>query len=137
MKKTIFLVLIIGIIFISGCAKEKKITSAVEDLNNEQLFPGIYYEYNFDDEELRGIKDINAELILGNLVEKDIPLTEAWYESYASSCCPPDTNRCTQVIVEPVFLIKLAQETELENFIKVNEPELGICAYSITHYEIK
>ena len=64
-------------------------------------------------------------------------LTEAWYKSYSSSCCPPNSNRCMQAIVEPVFLIKLKEETELENFVKVDEPKIGWCAYTIAHYKIK
>ena len=135
--KKIFLVLIFTTIFISGCAKEKKISFTVEDLNDKQLSQGIYYEYKYSDEEIKGLKDINDELILNNLIEKNTPLTEAWYKGYASSCCPPDTDRCMQAIVEPVFLIKLEKETELENFIKVNEPEIGWCAYTTVNYKIK
>ena len=130
------MILIIGIIFVSGCAKEKKITFTVEDLNDQPLTEGIYYEYAYSDEELKGL-NINAESILNDLTEKNVPLTEAWYKSYASSCCPPNTNLCMQAIVEPVFLIKLAKETEIENFVKVNEPEIGWCAYTVTHYNIK
>jgi len=135
--KKIYFILIIGLVFVSGCTKEKKISSTVENLNDKQLSPGIYYEYKYSDEEIKGLKDINAELILNNLIEKNVPLIEALYKSYASSCCPPNTNRCMQAIVNPVFLIKLAKETELENFVKINEPKIGWCAYTITHYKIK
>lgn len=123
-------------IFASGCTEDKKVSFTVENLNNKLLSPGIYYEYKYSDEEIKG-RDINAELILNNLIEKNTPLTEAWYKDYASSCCPPDTNRCMQAIVEPVFLIKLSKETGLENFVKVDEPEIGWCAYTISHYKIK
>ena len=133
--KKIFLILIIGLVFVSACTKEK-ISSTVEDLNNENFDDGIYYEYNYNDEELEG-SEINVELILDNLIENNIPITEAWHKSFASSCCPPDTNRCMQAIVNPVFIIKLEEETELDNFIKADEPEIGFCAYTITHYEIK
>ena len=130
--KKIVLVLIIGMVFISGCAEEKKISSIIEDINNKQLGSGIYYEYSNEE-----TKDINAELILKNLIKKNILIEEAWYKGYSSSCCPPNTNRCMEAIVEPVFLIKLKEETELENFVKVDEPEIGWCAYTIAHYKIK
>jgi len=135
--KKIFWILIIGIIFVSGCAKEKKISFTVENLNGQSLSSGIYYEYKYSDEEIKGLKEINAELILNELIGENMPLTEAWHKSFASSCCPPDTNRCMQAIVNTIFIIKLEEETELDNFIKVNEPEIGFCAYTITHYEIK
>ena len=135
-SREILLILIIGIIFVSGCIKEK-ITLTVENLNNKQLSPGIYYEYKYSDEEINGLKDINVELILKDLIGKNVPLIEVWYKSYAASCCPPNTNRCMQAIVEPVFLIKLAEETELENFVNVSEPKLGWCAHKVKHYTIK
>ena len=134
--KKIYLTLIIGLVFVSACAKEKNILISVENLNDEQLGQGIYYEYNYNDEELKG-SEINVELILNNLIENNISITEAWHKSFASSCCPPDTNRCMQAIVNPIFIIKLEEETELDDFIKVNEPEIGFCAYTITHYKIK
>ena len=123
-------------IFVSGCAKEKNILKSIENLNDEQLDQGIYYEYKYSDEEKNGLK-IDTESILNNLIENNIQITEAWHKSYASSCCPPNTDLCMQAIVQPVFLIKLAEETELDNFIKINEPEIGWCAYTITHYKIK
>ena len=134
--KKIFFILIIGIIFVSACTKEK-ISFNVENLNNKQLSPGIYYEYKYNDEEIRGLKDINANAILNGLIERNVPLTEAWFKNYSASCCPPNTNRCMQAIVEPVFLIKLGKEAELENFVKVDEPKIGWCAYEIEHYTIK
>jgi len=134
--KKIFLILILAIIFISGCAKEK-LTFSVEDLNDKQLTEGIYYEYKYSDEEKKGSKEINSELILNNLIKKNTPLAEAWFKSYAASCCPPNTNRCMQAIVEPVFLIKLIEETRLESFVKANEPEIGFCAYVVKHYIIQ
>ena len=134
--KKIYLILIIGLVFVSSCAKEKNILKSIENLNDEQLDQGIYYEYNYNDEELKG-SEINVELILDNLIENNIPITEAWHKSFASSCCPPNTNRCMQAIVNPVFIIKLEEETKLDNFIKVNEPEIGFCAYTITHYKIE
>jgi hypothetical protein len=135
--KKIFLILIIVIIFVSGCAKEKKLSFTVENLNDKQLSPGIYYEYKYSDEELKGSKEINSELILNNLIKKNTPLAEAWFKSYSASCCPPNTNRCMQAIVEPVFLIKLEEEIELDNFIKINEPKIGWCAYEVKHYTIQ
>ena len=134
--KKIFLILILGMIFVSGCAK-KQISFAVENLNGKEFSSGIYYEYKYSDEEIKGLKEINAELILSNLIEKNVQITDAWYKSYAASCCPPDTNRCMTAIVEPVFLIKLEEETELDSSIRINEPEIGWCAYTITHYKIK
>jgi len=134
--KKIYLTLIIGLVFVSACTKEN-ISSTVENLNDKQFSEGIYYEYNYNDEEIKGIKNIDAESILNNLIEKNILITEAWHKSFASSCCPPNTNRCMQAIVNPVFIIKLEEETELDNFLKINEPEIGFCAYTITHYEIK
>jgi len=134
--KTIFLILIFGMIFVSGCAKEK-ITLTVENLNDKQFTEGIYYEYKYSDEELKGLKDINVDLILNNLIQNNIKITDVWYKSYAASCCPPDTNRCMTAIVNPVFIIKLDEETELNNFIKINEPKIGWCAYAIAHYKIK
>ena len=134
--KKIFWILIIGMVFVSACDKEN-ITSTIEDLNDKNFDDGIYYEYKYSDEELKGIKNIDADLILNDLIENNIKITDAWHKSYAASCCPPDTNRCMQAIVNPVFLIKLAEETELDNFIKINEPEIGWCAYTITHYKIK
>ena len=133
--KKIYLTLIIGLVFVSACAKEK-ISSTVEDLNNENFDDGIYYEYNYNDEELKG-SEIDVELILDNLIENNVPITGAWHKSFASSCCPPNTNRCMQAIVNPVFIIKLEEETELDNFVKVNEPKIGFCAYTITHYKIE
>ena len=133
--KKIYLTLIIGLVFVSSCAKEK-ISSTVEDLNDENFDDGIYYEYNYNDEELKG-SGIDVGLILDNLIENNIPITGAWHKSFASSCCPPDTNRCMQAIVNPVFIIKLEEETELDKFIKVDEPKIGFCAYTITHYEIE
>ena len=134
--KKIYLILIIGLVFVSSCAKEK-ISSTVEDLNNKNFDDGIYYEYEFDNEELKGIRIIDADLILNNLIQNNVKITDAWYKSFASSCCPPNTDRCMQAIVNPVFIIKLQEETELDNFIKVNEPEIGFCAYTITHYKIE
>jgi len=133
--KKIYLILIIGLVFVSACTKEN-ITSTVENLNNKQFSEGIYYEYEYSDEELKGQK-INVNLILNNLIDNNIPITEAWHKSFASSCCPPNTNRCMQAIVEPVFLIKLEEETELDNFVKNDEPEIGWCAYEIKHYAIQ
>ena len=130
-----FFILIIGIIFVSACTKEN-ISFTVEDLNDKQFSEGIYYEYKYNDEELKG-QEINVNLILNNLIENNIPITEAWHKSFASSCCPPNTNRCMQAIVNPVFIIKLEEETELDNFIKVNEPEIDWCAYEIEHYTIQ
>ena len=134
--KKIYLILILGVIFVSACAKEKNVLKSIENLNDEQLDQGIYYEYNYNDEELKG-SEINVGLILDNLIENNIQITEAWHKSFASSCCPPDTNRCMQAIVNPVFIIKLAEETELDDFIRVDEPKIGFCAYTITHYEIE
>ena len=134
--KKIFWILIISLVFVSACAKEKNILKSIENLNDEQLDQGIYYEYNYNDEELKG-SEINVELILDNLIENNIKITDAWHKRYAASCCPPDTNRCMQAIVEPVFLIKLEEENELDNFIKINEPEIGWCAYEIKHYTIQ
>ena len=135
MKKMI-LILIIGIVFISSCAKQK-ISFVIEDLNNKNFDDGIYYEYRYSDEELKGIKNIDAELIVNDLIQNNVKITNAWYKRYAASCCPPDTNRCMTAIVNPVFIIKLAEETELDNFIRVNEPEIGWCAYEIKHYAIQ
>ena len=135
MKKMYF-ILIIGLVFVSACAKEKNISSTIEDLNNKNFDDGIYYGYNYNDEELTG-SEINVELILDNLIQNNIKITDAWHKSFASSCCPPDTNRCMQAIVNPAFIIKLEEETELDNFIKVDEPKIGFCAYTITHYEIE
>ena len=123
-------------IFVSSCTKEKNILKSIENLNDENFDDGIYYEYNYNDEELKG-SGIDVGLILDNLIENNIPITGAWHKSFASSCCPPDTNRCMQAIVNPVFIIKLEEETKLDNFIKVNEPEIGFCAYTITHYKIE
>ena len=133
--KKMFWILMISLVFVSSCTKEK-ISSTVEDLNDKNFGEGIYYEYNYNDEELKG-SEINVELILDNLIENNVQITEAWHKSFASSCCPPDTDRCMQAIVQPVFLIKLAEEIELDNFIKADEPEIGFCAYTITHYEIE
>ena len=44
-------------IFVSGCAKEKNILKSIENLNDEQLDQGIYYEYKYSDEEIKGIKN--------------------------------------------------------------------------------
>ena len=135
MKKT-FLILIIGIAFISSCAKEK-ITSAVEDLNDKNFDEGIYYEYKYSDEELKGIKNIDAELILNDLIQNNVKITDAWYKSFTSSCCPPNANRCMHAIVNPVLIIKLEEEIELDNFIRIDEPEIGWCAYEIKYYTIQ
>ena len=135
MKKMI-LILIIGIVFISSCAKQK-ISFVIEDLNNKNFDDGIYYEYKYSDEELKEIKNIDAELILNDLIQNNVKITNAWYKRYATSCCPPDTNRCMQAIVEPVFIIKLEEETELDNFIKINKPKIGWCAYEVKHYTIQ
>lgn len=131
-----FLILMIGMIFVSSCAKEKKISFTLENLNGKQLIPGIYYEYEYSDEEIKDLKDINAELILKNLIANNIPIEEAWHKEFRASCCPPGTNRCMQAIVEPVFLIKLERETKLENFVKV-EPDIEWCAYYVKYYKIK
>ena len=134
--KKIFLILILAIIFISACTKEN-IPFAVENLNDKKFNEGIYYEYKYSDEEIKGLKDIDVNAILNNLIKKNVPLTEAWYKSYAASCCPPNTNRCMQAIVEPIFLIQLKGETELENFVVINEPKIGWCAYEVKHYTIQ
>ena len=131
------MILILGVIFVSACAKEKNILKSIENLNDEQLDQGIYYEYNYNDEQLKGIEIIDVNPILNNLIENNIQITEAWHKSFTSSCCPPNTNRCMQAIVNPAFIIKLEEETGLDNFIKVDEPKIGFCAYTITHYEIK
>jgi len=134
--KKIYLILIIVLVFVSSCTKER-ISFTVEDLNNKNFDEGIYYEYRYSGEEIKGLKDINVDLILNNLLQNNVKIADAWHKSYAASCCPPDTNRCMQAIVEPVFLINLAEETELENFVKVDEPEIGWCAYEIKHYTIQ
>ena len=135
--KKIYLTLIIGLVFVSACAKEKNISKSIENLNDENFDDGIYYEYSYNDEQLKGIEIIDVNLILNNLIQNNVKITDAWYKNFASSCCPPDTNRCMQAIVNPIFIIKLEEDTELDNFIKVNEPEIGFCAYTITHYKIE
>ena len=134
--KNIFWILIIGIVFVSACAKEN-ITFTVENLNDEQFTEGIYYEYKYNDEEIKGIKNIDVDLVLNDLIQNNVKITDAWYKNYAASCCPPDTNRCMEAIVNPIFIIKLAEETELDNFVKADKPEIGWCAYTITHYKIE
>ena len=119
---------------VSGCAK--KISSTVENLNNQKLESGIYYGYIFNNEELLGQKPVDPDLILDDLKKDKIRLTDAWYKGFASACCPPNTNRCTNVIVSPVFLIKVEEEIGIRNFAKVDEPRIGLCAYTITHYKI-
>ena len=128
MKKLI----VLGLIFLLliGCTQEKQLNLVVEDLNEEVFGPGIYYQFENNN-------NIGAELILNSLIEDGFALEEAWYKPFASSCCPPNTNRCMQAVVEPVFLIRLTEEIELENFVRVEDPDIGWCAYTVQHYELK
>ena len=122
------------VVLLTGCAQEKQLTFFVEDLNveaeKEVFSSGIYYRFENG-------KDIDAELILNKLVDNDVPLTEAWYKPYASSCCPPNTNRCMDALVRPVFLIRLTEETESKDFIRIENPDIGWCAYNVEHYILK
>lgn len=120
-QKIIFLIILILII---GCEKELSFT--IENLEKKEFEQGIYYKY---------IGDNNVELILKNLIENNL-VEEAWHKEFRASCCPPNTNRCMQAIVEPVFLVKLEKEIELEDFVKV-EPDIEWCAYYIKYYKIK
>mgnify|MGYP001583112551 CR=1 FL=1 len=128
----VLIVLVLGVVVVYF-QKSKKLSPEIINLEEKSLPSGIYYKYN-------EIEIENIEEILKSLEERNVLIIEAWYKPYASSCCPPQQQepiKCMNVIVEPVLLIKVEKETELENFIRVDVPDLGICKYYVKEYKIK
>lgn len=104
-------------------------------------FPhGVYYQYLFSEEQKSGAKEIDVDLILEELKIKEVPVREAWFKPYSSSCCPPGQEEpviCMQAVVEPILIIRLEQEREVKNFIRTEEPDMGWCDYKVEHYDLK
>lgn len=98
---------------------------------------GTYYRYNFVEANESISKGIKPEPVLKKLIENGISVEKAWYKGYSSSCCPPGSDYCMEVIVNPSFLVRLSEENqkmEQFNFIKTVDPGLGTCAHSVSYY---
>jgi len=102
------------------------------NLENKEFPDGIYYEYEAEISEI----DIESEIKKLKVLEAE----EAWYKPGSSSCCPPGQEepvKCLNAIVDPVLIVKFGYEQEVKDFIRVENPNLGWCAYYIQYFNLK
>ena len=107
-----------------------------EDMVNNYSIPseGVFYEYQFS-----GYRDniSNVEEVLRDYIRSGVKLQDAWYKNGSSNCYPPNSQIVMHVIVEPNFLIRTINESNLlieNNFIKVEKPSHFSCGYSVKHF---
>ncbi len=121
----------------------------MEIINLEEAYnfeEGIYYNYIGENTkgsvQYKGDKgdkgdtyNIDVELVINALINSNIPIQEAWYKSYSVSCY--QTHQKGSVM--RVLIIRLEDEFDLHKFgfEKVDNPDIGGCAYDIKHYNIK
>lgn len=144
MEKIILIVLILAITAFSFLFLTSKTTHYAEiiDMSNKTNYfkRGVYYFYNFSTNYKDYSKAIDVEPLFSELISNKIPLIEAWYKPYASSCCPPNSNFCMQALVQPALIVRLSyddKKIEKFNFVKTENPNMGWCAYYVSHYIFK
>jgi hypothetical protein len=144
MKNNIIWTLMVILLIGGGCQATKKTTGTIPEPKTEDhasqpyaFKSGFFYTYVFNDGPAY-IDDDKA--IIKKLLAAKIPVKDIWYKAGSSSCSPPGSDMAMSVIVEPVFLVRLENNSaEITNlgFIKADAPEMGDCAYYVRHYTFK
>lgn len=66
-----------------------------------------------------------------------IELLDAWYQRGSSSCCPPNSKICFDVIVIPELIIRTKIKNDIiltRNFMETERPYSVSCGYYVLHY---
>jgi len=108
----------------------------------EHAFPdgGAYYEYRGDAEQDTSEKRLQSgEMLLGMLIGEGVELTDAWHKARRNSCSPPGSKMASSVIVRAVLIVRTEDATSEQllrdlGFSPTDTPQIGHCAYDVTHY---
>lgn len=135
----LLLILAIGACSSSLSKKSKTLNAIVEDHETSVYeFPsGHFYAYQFAADEQAGSFD-EASMIQ-KVLDTKLLVRNIWYKAASNSCVPPGSEMAMSVMVEPVFMVQLHEESDKLGklgFVPVKKPQMGSCAYRVKRFAV-
>jgi len=120
--------------------KPSKVLNAIVEDHESTVyeFPeGYYYAYQFPQND-QNIAFDETKLI-ESVLDTKLPVRNFWYKAASSSCVPPGSDMAMSVMVEPVFVVHLNNESDKLSklgFVPVTKPQMGSCAYRVKRFVV-
>ncbi|SYZ72933.1 hypothetical protein TRIP_C21048 [Candidatus Zixiibacteriota bacterium] len=116
-----------------------KYTVTIEDhATKPYKFPeGIYYAY---DVPAPGPGNFNAEDIIKKAEDAGVRLRDAWFKNCNTPCTPPGGNIAMPAKLKAAIVVRVEKEApELLKlgFSQTTEPNVGWCAFRVSHYHFE